>query len=229
MSQSIGVASGPAVAGFNAQSARLHALQQRKELLTDEYNNAMQQRGRIGQERLNAQARGDVAMVREYEGSVTRIGQRMQELERTIQGVDQQIDEAMKTEVPLEELAPIAAGSPTSITVMPSFPSEAFTEQRMEFQRMMVAEGVVFVLLAALLWRFGVARGRRQAVQMDAPRTDVKLQQAVDAIALEVERLSEGQRFVTNILSAKRPEHDALPVPPRPVAEARDGSWNTPH
>jgi len=51
----------------------------------------------------------------------------------------------------------------------------------------------------------------------------------VDAIALEVERLSEGQRFVNYILSTKRPERDALPVSPRSTSAPGDGSWNTPH
>jgi hypothetical protein len=39
-----------------------------------------------------------------------------------------------------------------------------------------------------------------------------QLQQAVDAIAIEVERLSEGQRFTTRLLS----EHarDVAPIPP---------------
>ena len=39
------------------------------------------------------------------------------------------------------------------------------------------------------------------------PRFD-RLEQAVDAIAIEVERVSEGQRFVTKIL-AERPATDA--------------------
>ena len=229
MPQQIGTAGEHAIASFSVQSVQLQALQARRELLADQYATAMTERGRIGQERLNAQARGDVAMVREYEAVVTRIGERMQGLERSIQGVDRQIDEAMKSPVQVEPIAPVAPGEPgMAVTVMPP-PFADFAVQRMQYQRMMVAEGAVFLLLGALLWRFGVARGRRQVRHVEAPRDETKLQQAVDAIAIEVERLSEGQRFINNLMAGRRPEREALPVQPLPIAEPRDGTWITPH
>jgi hypothetical protein len=39
-----------------------------------------------------------------------------------------------------------------------------------------------------------------------------QLQHAVDAIAIEVERLSEGQRFTTRLLAER--ETEAAPIPP---------------
>jgi hypothetical protein len=39
-----------------------------------------------------------------------------------------------------------------------------------------------------------------------------RIEQAVDAIAVEVERISEGQRFTTKLLSESR--SNALPAPP---------------
>jgi ribonuclease D len=39
-----------------------------------------------------------------------------------------------------------------------------------------------------------------------------RIEQAVDAIAVEVERISEGQRFTTKLLSETR--GNALPAPP---------------
>jgi hypothetical protein len=45
-----------------------------------------------------------------------------------------------------------------------------------------------------------------------------RLEQAVDAIALEVERIAEGQRFVTRLLAERAAEKaPALPAPPRVV------------
>ena len=45
-----------------------------------------------------------------------------------------------------------------------------------------------------------------------------RLEQAVDAIALEVERIAEGQRFVTKLLAERAAEKAAaLPAPPRIV------------
>jgi hypothetical protein len=45
-----------------------------------------------------------------------------------------------------------------------------------------------------------------------------QLQQAVDAIAIEVERLSEGQRFTTKLL-AERVKTSAAPIPAKHAAE----------
>jgi len=224
------ITAGATAASQVAQTVRLQALHARREMLSEQYQSAMRERGQIGQERLNAQARGDAGMVREYESVVARIGGRMQELERSIQRLDQQIDEAMKAPLPVEVAVPGAPGEPAAITIAPPpyFPDDLMA-QRIQFQRMMVAEGAVFLMLSALLWRFGVLRGRRQAARAEAPRDDTKLQQAVDAIAIEVERLSEGQRFVTNILSTKRPERDVVPLSPRPLAEQPESTWITPH
>lgn len=44
-----------------------------------------------------------------------------------------------------------------------------------------------------------------------SPRFD-RLEQAVDAIAIEVERVSEGQRFVTKILAERAPQTSADPL-----------------
>jgi hypothetical protein len=55
-------------------------------------------------------------------------------------------------------------------------------------------------------------RWERQASLRPPPASDERLErieQAIEAMAVEVERISEGQRFVTRILSERTPE--ALP------------------
>ena len=55
-------------------------------------------------------------------------------------------------------------------------------------------------------------RWERQAAIRPAPASDGRLErieQAIEAMAIEVERISEGQRFVTRLLSERAPE--ALP------------------
>ena len=47
-----------------------------------------------------------------------------------------------------------------------------------------------------------------------------RVEQAVEAIAIEIERVSEGQRYVTKLLG----DRTALPLPPAP-----ERSTNTPH
>lgn len=40
-----------------------------------------------------------------------------------------------------------------------------------------------------------------------------RIEHAIDAMAVEVERISEGQRFVTRLLSERREERVGLPAP----------------
>jgi hypothetical protein len=49
----------------------------------------------------------------------------------------------------------------------------------------------------------------------------VRVEQAVESIAIEIERVSEGQRFVTKLLNER-----VLPLPTAPVAARRT---DTPH
>jgi len=87
---------------------------------------------------------------------------------------------------------------------------------------------VVFVMsplalsISRLLWKRG---SRKLTVPPPAPESTERLErieQAVDAIAIEVERVSEGQRFVTRLLSERAPAIGAAPAEPVavPVGEA---------
>jgi hypothetical protein len=73
--------------------------------------------------------------------------------------------------------------------------------------RAMFFEGLGFVLLGLVLWRFMRRRGPAPPVRLaaeDSARLE-QLQRNVDVIALEVERISEGQRYVAKLLSDKQP------------------------
>ena len=67
----------------------------------------------------------------------------------------------------------------------------------------MVGEALALVLLGMFVLRRMLRRARQQfaGAPNDPTRMD-HLQNAVDAIALEVERISEGQRYVTKVLNA---------------------------
>ena len=95
----------------------------------------------------------------------------------------------------------------------------ASTESPRDFGRMdSSAAPVLFVLfvlapIALSAARFMWKRARvpaRPAGSPDDPRRLERLEQGVDAIAIEVERISEGQRFVTRLLSEA---HDAPAIP----------------
>jgi hypothetical protein len=86
---------------------------------------------------------------------------------------------------------------------------------------------VAIGLGARILWRMGA----RRKPTLEAPQDEGRMQRletAVDAIAIEVERISEAQRFMVGLLSeslpARRAEHAGELAPP-----ARVGRVNTPH
>jgi hypothetical protein len=74
----------------------------------------------------------------------------------------------------------------------------------------MIGEALTLVLVGMLLFRRMLRRAREQfaGAPNDPARMD-QLQNAVDAIALEVERISEGQRYVTKVLNAGQPDFAA--------------------
>src|SRR5687768_14588117 len=58
----------------------LAVLKAKREELTDQIEEMTERRGRLGQERLNARARGDQAMVQEYDATIGQLGARMTRL-----------------------------------------------------------------------------------------------------------------------------------------------------
>jgi len=64
----------------------------------------------------------------------------------------------------------------------------------------------LFALVSWLMWRRAVASLTRSLRPSATSSTDMsQLQRSVDAIAVEVERISENQRFVTKLLNQQAP------------------------
>jgi hypothetical protein len=70
-----------------------------------------------------------------------------------------------------------------------------------------------FIMVAAIIIGLPIARAFARRMDKSSPRAQVapevsnqltQITQAVDAIALEVERISEGQRYTTRLLSEQR-------------------------
>ena len=92
-----------------------------------------------------------------------------------------------------------------------------------------IASLVAIALGARVLWRWG-SRPKPVHSLNDGPWDDrfQRLETAVDSIAIEVERISEAQRFMVGLLGEanqlKRGDHAELPLPNRAA-----GRTNTPH
>jgi hypothetical protein len=50
------------------------------------------------------------------------------------------------------------------------------------------------------------------AAQPDTTARLERIEQAIDAMSIEVERIAEGQRFVTRLMTDRAPERVALPL-----------------
>ena len=78
------------------------------------------------------------------------------------------------------------------------------------------AASVVLALGTRVLWRLGSRPPKPAAPQISREEFE-RLQTSVDAIAIEVERISEGQRFTVTLLSSQlgAPNGDAAQLPTR--------------
>ena len=59
--------------------------------------------------------------------------------------------------------------------------------------------------ISRLIWKRGSRMKTAPALPTDSSQRLERIEQAMDAIAIEVERVSEGQRFVTRLLSERTP------------------------
>ena len=191
--------------------SELEALRAQRQELTSQLDEVTARRGRLGQERLNARARGDMAMVQEYDARISELGARETELSRAQLAAERLIAEAVangvgqRTEVGEPRVITLPGGQqiglPIGIGASGSLVSQRqLNEQKQFYQQMLLAEAAGFILLGAIVARWAWHRGRRAVGRGDS--ADVAgLRTSVDAIAIEVERISENQRYVTKLLT----------------------------
>jgi hypothetical protein len=74
--------------------------------------------------------------------------------------------------------------------------------------------GVTIISVARAYYRHLETRDRLHALPTDLEDRIGRIEQAVDAIAIEVERMSEGQRFTTKLLADRLGDATALPRGP---------------
>ena len=190
--------------------AELEALIRNREVLADQLEKVTEQRGELAQQRLNAEARAnsstdpslDRRLIREYEQQIGELGATSTQLRRQIAQADEQIARAVA-----QGVGEGSEGAPVTTQVI-SVPTQDFSAResllRDRYESMMIAEGAALVLICVaagrLLWR----RAQRRAATMFASAADVTgMKLAIDTIAVEVERISENQRYATKLLQER--------------------------
>ena len=84
-----------------------------------------------------------------------------------------------------------------------------------EFVGMMtlMAMGFALVFPVVRAWSKRIeARAKTPVLNAGSDPRLERMEQAIDAIAVEVERIAEGQRFVTRLMTDRSPERVALPL-----------------
>lgn len=201
-------------------SSELQSLIARRDALRDQLQSLRDERNGLAQQRLNAEARAqalggqgnaqDRQIVRELEQRIDQLGARARGIEAQVDRLDDAITQARANGV--EESGDIVGGPrapnvPTPvISIPPMFDPGRDARMRSSFRDQMLAEGAVLVLLGAVACRMAWLAAKRKFLRAAGASPDlVGLRQSIDAIAVEVERISENQRYVTKLLSERGP------------------------
>ena len=155
------------------------------------------------------------------EARMAEIDARAAKLDQQILSLDDQIATALArlTSARASQGTGVGAGQGGQVIRIPEITippmdfgrSSRRTEMR-DVAGFMAAEAVLLGLIGVVFWRFAMRRMRDQFERMLGSQSQQlgQLQNAVDVIGIEVERISEGQRYVTKVLSEGTPA-SALP------------------
>jgi hypothetical protein len=163
------------------------ALISQREAISDQLNNVSDRRHELSQE---------------LQGTVDPVAR--QGLEDRIRVLDQRI---LQLENDLGATGRQLAGAPPNMVATTEY-GMAPRDRGDDFPQGMAVGGGVVVGFCALVYFLSRRRARRQASRArpagltdDSGQRLQRLEQGMEAIAIEIERISEGQRFVTKLLS----------------------------
>lgn len=196
-------------------ASQLSALRERRDELETQLDALSDRRERLVNERANAQSSGNQAMVGELDAQLRETSARLRRVEADKLAMDDAISTALARGVEGTEVrVTVPPVPPVPGVVMEMPPMFDTAPIQAKYERFMALEAVFFVVLFAVLWRW--SSGRRRRDRVEEGQGNAELRQAVDAIAIEVERISENQRYVTKLLS----EQNQAGGPARPQSEA---------
>jgi hypothetical protein len=173
------------------RSARdIEALKARREELSNQLNSVDGRRSKLMSQ---LKQTGDPTAVKGLEARLALLDSRQLQLESDIQLTGQ-------------ALTSPAAGLLTTTSVAPSF--GALTSREVMTLSILSIIFIMFPLAigaARAIFKRSARPGPPPAVFTETAQRLERLEASVDAIAIEIERVSEGQRFVTKLLSESQP------------------------
>lgn len=176
-------------------AADVAALKTRRSELSTQLNSAVRRRDEL----LKKMERADEEVAAGMRPQLTVLNDRIVEIEKAIALNGQMMAVAPLSLVPETEVAPEPRFGP-------------FTAGQLT--------GMSFLAIIGILIPLAIAASRAMLIRARAPKVTPqmlesaarleRMEQAIDAMAVEVERISEGQRFVTQLMAAKEKEREAL-------------------
>lgn len=182
----VGVTVAPALPGVPQTAQELSALRSRRNELSRQLTSAADRRGEL---------------VRELEGTT---GANRAGLEQRIQVLDERI---VQLERDIAETGRQLTAAPAHVLARSSTTQPAFGPGGLENAQVTAISivGIIFVgfpiaiAMARLMWKRAVTPAPR--LPKDSELRLQRMEQAVDSIAIEIERVSEGQRFLTRLFA----------------------------
>jgi hypothetical protein len=175
-----------AVISLPTNAQQLRGMRERREILRDQLQRAVNRREEL------------VSQLNETGNLEARAG-----LQQRLTVLDERIVQLERDQAATEQLI---ANAPADVLAMAREPQSSGNmddADALGFWAFGLGVGILVTMVAGR-WRRRRQRGRGvTAGTGDDPRIE-RLNQAVDAIAEEVERIGEGQRFVTQLLSERR-------------------------
>lgn len=187
-----GPGTAPAVAGAPRTVAEVVSLRAQRKELSSQLENVAARRARLS----SSLAGKDGSNRAGIEARISVLDKRMLQLESDLAETGHQL-------------------AITPVALVAGAESQQFSGMMSDSQAALTGVFILFVLApiafaaARMMWK-RTNRPVQQAMSDDASKRLERLEQGMDAIAIEIERVSEGQRFVTRLLS----EGHAVPALP---------------
>ena len=184
-----------------ANQADLNALTLLRSELRSQLGTTTQLRQELTNQIAQAASVGDRASIAALQGRIRGLEARGVALEEQLLQVDDAVRAAIAQGVATGQVEP-AVYAPAVAAVPPVLDRPADMIDEDVFVSALMGMTLLFTFIGVLIHRRAWRRAVKQFTSGGPARADVQqLQQAVDVIAVEVERIAEGQRFVSKLLN----------------------------
>ena len=193
--------------GVPTTQAELNSLALLRSELRDQIRSTTQLRQELTNQIAQAAAVNDGSSIAKLQARIRSLDTRSGSLEERVLQVDDAITNAIARGVASTEVEAVVAapGVPGVPGFAPMFERPANMIEEDVFAGALVGMTLLFALIGVLIHRRAWRRAEKQfATVGPGNRAELQqLQQAVDVIAVEVERISEGQRYVSKLLNER--------------------------